>query len=294
MGIYQELPPLTELVYRNSGRNRLAPVGKSYKETLLIASLLLLSACGAGTDHTSPPPPPRIKLTTLVPDYTVAGNGNLTVFVNGSGFKASSVVEWKGTALPTTFGTEQILSTTISGSLIALPGTAQITVKDGSTTSNSLPFGIASPAAATAGVVAMISVAPDGTPAGGDSLVTPAISATGRYVAFQSAGALASGANSGFQEIYERDTCVGAPTGCTPTTVRVTVTYNGSPVTGSRRLAQTDGMWRLIQMLPTYYRTAPRAHHRHPRPDRTVFFFATPAQVLDSDAPRAQFQSLST
>src|SRR5262249_18987317 len=83
----------------------------------------------------------------------------------------------------------------------------------------------------TAGVVGFATAAMDGSPANGNSLVGPSISATGRYVAFQSnATNVAPGPASGFQEIYERDTCVGAPPGCTPTTTRVTVTSDGSPV----------------------------------------------------------------
>jgi Tol biopolymer transport system component len=79
--------------------------------------------------------------------------------------------------------------------------------------------------------VALVTAAPDGSPANDDSLVLPSISATGRYVAFQSrATNLAAGPASGYQEIYERDTCIGAPAGCTPSTVRVTATYDGSAV----------------------------------------------------------------
>ena len=171
-------------------------------------------------------------MSTLVPSYVVAGTADISFFANGSGFSSSSIVEWNGTPLPTAFNTTEILTVQISSALIAKPGTAQITVKDSSAnaTSKPLQFGIASPAAATAGVIGLITIASDGTPANGDSLVLPSISATGRYVAFQSrATNLAPGPASGFQEIYERDTCIGAPAGCTPSTIRVTVTYDGSP-----------------------------------------------------------------
>lgn len=214
--------------------------------------LLFLSACGGGGgvhQPPPPPPPPSITLTTLVPSYTVAGTGDNTVYVNGNGFTTSSVVQWNGAALPTTFGTSQIVSASISSSLITLPGTTNITVKDSSSgaTSNSLPFGIASAAATTAGVIAMITVAPDGSPANDDSLVQPSISATGRYVAFQSAATnLAPGPSSGYQEIYERDTCIGAPSGCTPNTIRITVTYDGSPANGHSRYSAISADGRFI------------------------------------------------
>ncbi|HEV7220791.1 MAG TPA: hypothetical protein VGN39_18110, partial [Terriglobales bacterium] len=142
----------------------------------------------------------------------------------------------------------QILSASISNSLLALPGTVQIIVKDSSAaTSNSLPFGIASPAAATAGVIGMITAAPDGSPANGDSLIVPSISATGRYVAFQSnATNLAAGLASGFQEIYERDTCISAPSGCTPSTIRITITDDGSPANGHSRFSSISSDGRFV------------------------------------------------
>ena len=202
----------------------------------VLALALIPNACGGGANTTQPPPPPAIKLTSLVPNYLIAGAAGSVLYVNGSGFTSSSVIQWNGATLSTTFGTNQILSATISTSLIASPGAVQITVKDGSNTSNSLTFGIASPAAATAGVVAMITVAPDGSPGNGDSLIAPSISANGQYVAFQSAATnLVPGPASGYQEIYERDTCIGAASGCTPSTLRITVTTDGSPVNGHSR-----------------------------------------------------------
>jgi hypothetical protein len=210
-------------------------VRKTRQMLAIVAVVFAAYGCGGGGQGVRPPPP-SLTLTSLVPNYVVAGAGSISLFVNGNGFTTSSVVEWNGTPLPTTFGTIQILSASIASSLIAQPGAAQITVKDGSATSNTLAFGIASPAAATAGVIAMITVAPDGTPANGDSLIAPAISAAGRYVSFQSDAAnLAPGPASGYAEIYERDTCIGAPAGCVPGTIRVTVTSDGSAVNGHSR-----------------------------------------------------------
>ena len=143
----------------------------------------------------------------------------------------------------------QILMATVSGSLIALPGTAQITARDASSgeVSNALPFGIASPATATAGVIALVSVAPDGSPANGDSLIGASINSAGRYLAFQSnATNLAPGPASGFGEIYERDTCIGAPQGCSATTIRITVTADGSPVNAHSRFSAISADGRYV------------------------------------------------
>lgn len=209
--------------------------------------LIWLSACNSGgTGSSGPPPPPSITIknlgvyygaqSTLNLRYAIAGQGGFTLLVSGSGFTASSVVEWNGNPLATQFGDANDLATDVAASAIASPGSASITVADAGTSSSAVVLPIASPATATAGVVALISSAPDGSFANGDSLIGPAISATGRYVAFQSnATNLASGPASGYQEIYERDTCVGAPVGCSPSTIRITVTYDNSPVNGHSR-----------------------------------------------------------
>jgi trimeric autotransporter adhesin len=216
-----------------------------------LAALALAGAgCGGGQSSSQQPPPPAITAGVLVPSYTVAGGGAFTFFVNGGGFTPSSVVQWNGSPVPTTFGTNAILTASISGSLIATPGTATITVKDPSSgaASNAEPFGVASPAAATAGVIQLITVATDGSPANADSLVAPSINSDGRYVAFQSAATnLVPGPASGFQDIYLRDTCLGsAPPGCTPSTSRISVTYDGSPTNGHSRDSSISGDGRFV------------------------------------------------
>jgi hypothetical protein len=201
----------------------------------------VVSGCGSsGGGGTHPPPPPQIKLTGIAPyqvqdegnNFVVAGTPSFTLLAAGSGFTASSQVLWNGTSLTTTFGDAGDLSAAVPATLVAKPGTASISVSDSSlgVTSNTLPFGIASPAAATAGVTQLVTLGTDGLPADNDSLVQASISTTGRFVAFQSAATnLASGPASGFQEIYERDTCVGVGSGCSGGTIRITVTYDGSP-----------------------------------------------------------------
>jgi hypothetical protein len=220
---------------------------------------LALSGCNGGMGGAPPPPPPSIKLrgvfafypanSSLNLPFAIAGQGAFTLLVNGTGFSSLSVVEWNGSTLPTTPGDGSDMAASVSSSLIAAPGSATVTVTDPSSraTSNAMPFAIASPAAATAGVVAIITVAPDGAPANGDSLIGPSISATGRYVAFQSnATNLAPGPASTFQEIYERDTCIGAPQGCSPTTTRITVTSDGSAVNAHSRFSSVSADGRYV------------------------------------------------
>jgi len=218
--------------------------GKIVGVLTLVALALMAWGCGGGQSTGPPPPPPKIALNNLAAYYSVtsqmnltyaiAGEGAFTLLANGSGFTPTSVIEWNGTPLATSFGDSSDLAAAASASLIATPGTVSVTVSDSSSgaTSNAVPFGIASPAAATAGVIQLITIALDGTPANANSLVAPSINSDGRYVAFQSAATnLVAGPASGFQDIYLRDTCLGssAPPGCTPSTTRISVTYDGSP-----------------------------------------------------------------
>lgn len=237
-------------------KNRVSP---RLPAGLALTGILLAAAgCSAGSSGGGgiKPPPPTITLTLVGPylatlesnNWVVAGIPGFTLLATGTGFTSASVIQWNGTALATQFGSSTGLAAQVTSAMVATPGTVAITVEDSGTTSNSLPFGIASPAAATAGAVQMITVAPDGSPANANSLVAPAISATGRYVSFQSAATnLVTGhAASGYQEIYERDTCMGAPAGCAPSTIPISVTYDGSPVDGHSRDSSISGDGRYV------------------------------------------------
>jgi Tol biopolymer transport system component len=97
------------------------------------------------------------------------------------------------------------------------------------------------------GVVALVSTSFDGKPGNGAGYTPPAISADGRYVAFQSDSTnLVPGPASGFTDIYVRDTCVGAPSGCTPTTTRVSVANDGSLPNGNSRTPAISAQGRYV------------------------------------------------
>ena len=85
-------------------------------------------------------------------------------------------------------------------------------------------FGVAGPCTPT---TIKASVNSDGFPNYSAS-TAPAVSCDGRFVAFVSAGrSLVAGGSNGLPQVYVRDTCFGAPTGCTPTTFIVTVPNAG-------------------------------------------------------------------
>jgi hypothetical protein len=86
---------------------------------------------------------------------------------------------------------------------------------------------IGAPAGCTP-TITLVSVASDGTPANDDARL-PAISADGRFLAFNSVATnLVANDTNGWLDVFLRDTCFGAPAGCAPSTVRVSVANDGS------------------------------------------------------------------
>lgn len=87
---------------------------------------------------------PTPVVTGLVPSSAPPGGAAFTLRVEGSGFIASSVIQWNGTPLPTS-QLATFLTAPIPASLIANPGTAQVTVvtpAPGGGTSNAMQFSI--------------------------------------------------------------------------------------------------------------------------------------------------------
>ncbi len=81
-------------------------------------------------------------IDSISPNLATASGSQLTLIVNGIGFASSSVVQWNGTALNTTFVSSTQLSAAVPASLIATPATANVTVVSGGVTSNTIPFTI--------------------------------------------------------------------------------------------------------------------------------------------------------
>jgi hypothetical protein len=105
--------------------------------------------------------PGALGITSLVPSRTTAGGPGITLTVTGSGFGAASVVRWNDADLPTTFVSSSQLQAAVAASLVATPGTAQVTVfTPGGGTSGALAFTIAGPPVLT---VSAVSVQPGGS-----------------------------------------------------------------------------------------------------------------------------------
>ncbi len=96
---------------------------------------------------------PAPTLTSISPASATAGSAATTMVVSGSNFVSGAVVNWNGTALPSTFTNATSLSASISSALLATAGTASITVTNpvlSGGTSNSLTFTINSSTTSTA------------------------------------------------------------------------------------------------------------------------------------------------
>ncbi len=82
----------------------------------------------------------------LVPDAAAPGGAAFVLTVNGSGFLSSSVVNWNGAALTTTFVSASQLTAAVPATNIATAGTASVTVTSpapGGGTSNPVAFSVA-------------------------------------------------------------------------------------------------------------------------------------------------------
>jgi hypothetical protein len=105
----------------------------------------------------------------------------------------------------------------------------------------------------------LLSVAEDGTAGNADSR-TPSISFDGRYVAFSSAATnLISSAPAG-RQVYLRDTCAGAPDGCSPSTQLVSQDDSGQLSGADNILPSISGSGRFVAFLSVTYSKYSQSH----------------------------------
>jgi hypothetical protein len=109
--------------------------------TLLL--VILWVGCGYDSSGNTTAPQPGVvpKLTALVPDNASAGDPGFTLTVNGSGFGTKAVVNWNGTAQPTTYITGQQLTAAIPATNLSMPGTIPVTVTNPGTPGSGGPYG---------------------------------------------------------------------------------------------------------------------------------------------------------
>jgi len=71
---------------------------------------------------------PTPVLDSISPGTVNQGSSAFTITANGTGFLSSSVIEWNGTALTTTYANSQQLTATVPAADLANAGTAQVSV----------------------------------------------------------------------------------------------------------------------------------------------------------------------
>jgi hypothetical protein len=97
--------------------------------------------------------------------------------------------------------------------------------------------------------VTLVSVGVSSNPADGDS-ISPSISADGRYVAFiSSATNLVDSDTNGVADVFVRDTCAGAASGCTPSTQHVSVASDGTQFSAASTSATLSATGRYVTFI---------------------------------------------
>ena len=189
----------------------------------------------------NPPPNPVPTLTAIAP-ATIAACGtsctNLTLDLQGTNFITSSdptqvsQVRWTAGSTQTTLATTSVTSTdikaTVPGSLISTAGTAMVTVFNPPVPQTTPPGGTPTPSSGgggTSGAQTFMITAAGGALAHAASQTvveeTPSVSADGRYVAY-------SASDGQHTQIFVRDTCEGAASGCKAQTTLVSTASDGS------------------------------------------------------------------
>jgi IPT/TIG domain len=190
-------------------------------------------------------------LTALSPTQVTAGAGDTALEVRGDDFAEGAEVRLGGAARPTTRVSAQVLTCVVPAALLATQGAVEVTVENpapGGGLSAPLSLVVEAPAG-NAGVVQHASVALDGGFANQDAFST-SLSATGRYLAFVSeADDLVPSDTNGRRDVFVRDTCVGAPAGCVPSTQRVSLATDGGEPDNNCEYAVISGGGRYVGFL---------------------------------------------
>jgi Tol biopolymer transport system component len=148
---------------------------------------------------------------------------------------ASTISQRNGLNRPTTVLSDTLLQSGIPASDLTSPGTVQVgafNASPGGGTSNSLSFTIKPVPPGASGVIERSSIA-DNLSEGDVGSEAASINGDGRFVAFSSdASTLVPNDTNNFTDVFLRDTCLGAPSGCVPSVVRVSVATDGSQANG--------------------------------------------------------------
>ena len=180
------------------------------------------------------PAPPPLAISGLSPSGVVAGGPAFDLTVTGTSFVQGAVVQWNGAVRATTYLSSTQVRAAITAADVATAGSFRIAVVNpppAPGVSNTLDFVVTSPPSGP-GIPLRITVAPDGSLPNGAS-VNGGADFFARYVFFASkASNLVPGDTNDAWDIFVRDTCRDAATGCVPSTTRVSVAPDGSQANG--------------------------------------------------------------
>jgi hypothetical protein len=195
-----------------------------------------------------PTPPPAPTITSLQPSSIGAGSSDFILTVNGTNFVTGtnpSVIYWNGTQMPTTVTSATQASTTILASFVTKVGSANVTISNapsGGSVSLAVSFTITSAPPTISSASATTTAA--------EQISSPAVSADRRYVVFAMASTDGYVETPGStQNVFVRDSCVGAPAGCTPATSLVSVATDGLAGNGDSTLPSISGDGRYVAFV---------------------------------------------
>src|SRR5580704_9658588 len=100
---------------------------------IFILGMWFMTGCGGGTTAPTNPPPtsnPVPAIIGITPSSTVAGSTDTPVTITGSGFISSSVVQWNGAPIVTTYSSATTLSATLPAGSLANATIAKLTVNN--------------------------------------------------------------------------------------------------------------------------------------------------------------------
>jgi WD40-like Beta Propeller Repeat len=191
----------------------------------------------------NPPANPVPTITSISPNTAAAGSASFTLTVNGTNFiltsdpSGGSQVRWNlgstQTSLPIVNVTSSQIQATVDSSLLvnatSQPVSAIVTVYNPPAAQPSTSGGVPTPSSGGGGGTSPGGLPFSITPAGSGAVVprgnvaeeTPAVSLDGRYVAYT--------ANQGeYAQVFVRDTCEGAASGCQARTLLLSVAPDGT------------------------------------------------------------------
>lgn len=231
---------------------------------LLFGVLAFGLGCGGSLPQPGGSSVPAFKITSLSPASVIAGWSDIALDVTGTSLAQGDVLNWNGQPVSGSGYTgENNVMGIVPASMLTAVGSISITVSDGNTVSNALTFQITPAAPGNYGVVQLVSVGADGSQQNAGTVSPPAVSANGRYVAFESQATnlIASPMNNCItplvggtcSQVYERDTCNGAPAGCQPATYLVSLGIDGQVANNSTGLPaiNADGRYVAFESIAT-------------------------------------------